>query len=328
MPLMKIDEDVLFNYFNNKLTQEEVDLVELWFSESEEHQNEFRDAFTLYKIISMEASETLVDTVSSYANFKYKYFSKVKRINWFQYVKYVAAFFVGVFLTGGLALFLLSDSTKDKVTVFTAQNERASVKLPDGSIVALNSNSQLDYTEKFWSSKRTVSLMGEAYFEVYHNNTPFVVSSKNVDIEVVGTKFNVRANEFEKDVITTLLEGAVCVSSSNLLEEHKLIPGESLRVNTEKGTTKLFSYEIPENILLWRTGKLSFDQTTLLEITQTLEQHFNIEITIDNKNLEQELFTCEFSTQSSICNILEVLSLTNKMKFDRIDEYTIIIKKV
>lgn len=323
---MEIDESILLDYFDNKLSQEQVDLIEKWYVESESNQRFYKDVFILYKTSSIESNKMEIDVDACFQRFNKR--NRFRNIKWLYFTRYVAAFFIGVCCSVGLYSLSLSVRTVEPMTIMTAKDERASVKLPDGSLVALNSNTQIQYKEGFWTKDRKVNLVGEAYFEVVNNNNPFIVRSKDIDIKVLGTKFNVRSRASEKDVITTLLEGSVYVNSEKMLQEYVLRPGESLKINSLDGTSDLFSYNIPENILLWRTGKLIFDHTPLLEITQTLEQHFNTSIIINSKDLENELFTCEFSTQSTIDNILIILSLTNKFTFERLDDNVIEIKKM
>ena len=91
--------------------------------------------------------------------------------------------------------------------------ETRTVRLPDGSSVMLNHYSSLSYPEKFKSDKREVELNGEAYFEISKDKKhPFIVQTETMDIQVLGTHFNVDAYQNNPDVKTTLLSGSVAVS--------------------------------------------------------------------------------------------------------------------
>ena len=92
--------------------------------------------------------------------------------------------------------------------------ETRTVRLPDGSSVMLNHYSSLSYPEKFQSDKREVELNGEAYFEVSKDpKHPFIVQTETIDVQVLGTHFNVDAYHDNLDVKTTLLSGSVAVSN-------------------------------------------------------------------------------------------------------------------
>lgn len=96
------------------------------------------------------------------------------------------------------------------MTVVTQLGERSQVVLPDGTKVWLNSSSSVEYVAPFFSRQRRVKMEGEAYFEVEHDRrAPFVVSTNGLDIEVLGTRFNIRNDDNEHRVTTVLLEGAV-----------------------------------------------------------------------------------------------------------------------
>lgn len=86
------------------------------------------------------------------------------------------------------------------------------MKLPDGSIVWLNADSKLSYSESFSRKNRNVRLEGEGYFEVAHGEHPFVVRTDSTQIKVLGTKFNVKNYDDENYIRVSLLEGSIALS--------------------------------------------------------------------------------------------------------------------
>ena len=115
------------------------------------------------------------------------------------------------------------------VTIQTVSTlaETRTVCLPDGSTVTLNHYSSLSYPEKFKSDKREVKLNGEAYFEVSKNKKhPFIVQTETIDVQVLGTHFNVDAYQNNPDVKTTLLTGSVAVSNKSKSVRVILKPNE------------------------------------------------------------------------------------------------------
>ena len=105
--------------------------------------------------------------------------------------------------------------------------ETRTVRLPDGSSVMLNHYSSLSYPEKFQSDKREVELNGEAYFEVSKDpKHPFIVQTETIDVQVLGTHFNVDAYHDNLDVKTTLLSGSVAVSNKSKSVRMVLKPNE------------------------------------------------------------------------------------------------------
>lgn len=106
--------------------------------------------------------------------------------------------------------------------LFTRRKSHSNLQFPDGTTVVLNENSRISYNADFGKVKREIFLDGEAYFDVARNpGMPLIIHAKNVDIKVLGTSFNVKAYPADKGVETSLIKGAVEVSS-------KLYPGEKV----------------------------------------------------------------------------------------------------
>jgi len=119
-------------------------------------------------------------------------------------------------------------------TISTLADTRT-IKLPDGTEVTLNHFSSLTYPEKFKGEHREVNLKGEAYFEVTKNRKhSFIVQTESVNVEVLGTHFNVESYPDDPEVKTTLLEGSVAVSNKSNSVRIVLKPNESAIYNKEK----------------------------------------------------------------------------------------------
>lgn len=323
--MIQIDDDILISYLNNELPQDKVDLIEKWVNSSADHKLYIEQLLKEYSLLKSMSISNCIDVGVNLYKIKGEINKARHRNRFLQVLKYSAAVFLGV-IGATLVGAILTNVTTEPFIVSTGVGERADVMLPDGSKVSLNSNTKLAFTNKFWSLNREASLHGEAYFDIKHKfYRPFIVSSRGIDVKVLGTKFNVRSKSDENEIITTLLDGKVSVKGESI--DEVLAPGDSYMINIHSGATKLFSYEIPENVLLWRTGKLVFDNTPLIEIAYTLEQIYNVELEFESKELEKEIFTCEFSVDDTIDNILTVLSLTDVISFSKINVNKIIIKK-
>ena len=107
--------------------------------------------------------------------------------------------------------------------------------LPDGSIVWLNSASTFSYAAKFGKT-RSVTLVGEAFFEVEKDSKPFNVETNHGTVEVQGTSFNVKAYSHDNDFETTLQEGSSFFKVKNAGNEITLKPGRQVS-KTESGYT-------------------------------------------------------------------------------------------
>ena len=196
------------------------------------------------------------------------------------------------------------------VTIQTVSTlaETRTVCLPDGSTVTLNHYSSLSYPEKFKSDKREVKLNGEAYFEVNKNKKhPFIVQTETIDVQVLGTHFNVDAYQNNPAVKTTLLTGSVAVSNKSKSVRVILKPNEIAIYNKveEKLTRKVL--ENVEDEISWRQGEFIFDDLPLQEIARELSNSFGATIHIADTALQNFRITASFRNGEDLTTILSVL---------------------
>ena len=191
-----------------------------------------------------------------------------------------------------LFLYNTKDRTSEYYTLLAGEHT-SNFTMEDGTVITLNKNSRLSYSDKYGKDNRNVKLEGEAYFEVSHDkHAPFIVNSKQIKTCVLGTKFNVRAREEENRVVTTLLQGLVRVDSPRTEENGYLLkPGQTLNVNTDTYQAELIEYNQPTDVLLWMKGKLEFKQHSLLEITNIMEKLYDIKFIYKDDALKSERFT-------------------------------------
>ena len=133
--------------------------------------------------------------------------------------------------------------------------------------MTLNHFSSLTYPEKFKGEHREVNLKGEAYFEVTKNRKhSFIVQTESVNVEVLGTHFNVESYPDDPEVKTTLLEGSVAVSNKSNSVRIVLKPNKSAIYNKEK---KSMTLEVSDRVaeeIAWRNGELIFTNLPLLSL--------------------------------------------------------------
>lgn len=169
-------------------------------------------------------------------------------------------------------------------SISTPRGGQYSVTLPDGSKVWLNAESSLYFPTIFTGKERSVTLIGEAYFEVAHNKQmPFKVRANNMTVEVLGTHFNIMTYENEELTHTTLLEGSVKVTLNVKGEPaFTLAPGQQALL--KKGAEKYNVHKVDiDAVTAWKNGKFQFNGDNIQTIMRQIERWYDVDIQYSNK---------------------------------------------
>ncbi|WP_413667992.1 FecR family protein [Mucilaginibacter sp. Mucisp86] len=178
--------------------------------------------------------------------------------------------------------------------------------LADGSKIWMNSASSLRYPTSFSGSERKVYLTGEAYFEVAKNaRMPFIVKTDKAEVQVLGTHFNVKAYNDEDLCKTTLLEGAVRVRSSAMINEIK--PGQQAIIDNG-GQQKITSDIDVDEEVAWKNGLFMFNKANIKDVLQQVSRWYDIEVVYEGKVPE-----LQFSGQLS--RKVDFYGFTNILKY-------------
>lgn len=149
------------------------------------------------------------------------------------------------------------------------------VVLPDGSHVWLNAASSLRYPTAFSPNNRTVEIQGQAYFEIKPMpGQPFIVKVNNMEVQVLGTSFDLMAYADEPVTRTTLVQGAVKVKSGD--NERQLLPGQAAAVNNTTGALSIQTADLRE-ATAWKTGFFNFENASLVSILKQLSRWYDVE---------------------------------------------------
>jgi len=191
------------------------------------------------------------------------------------------------------------------------KGKQFSLVLPDGTKVWLNTASTLRFPVAFANDERRVVLTGEAYFDVAKDkNRPFLVQSKESEIRVTGTKFNIAAYPDEKMVTTTLVEGGVEVYCNN--ERLQLKLGEQAISNLQGQTIKKLTIDL-DAAIAWKDGFFVFDQS-LDQVMRTLERWYDIDIRMA-QDVPREKVAGRFSRSRDFRQILSYLGQFSGFKY-------------
>ncbi|ADF50748.1 FecR family protein [Zunongwangia profunda] len=199
------------------------------------------------------------------------------------------------------------------------------VALADGTLINLNAGSSLRYPNGFKAEgNREVFLTGEAYFQVSHDaKRPFLVHTDDLEIEVLGTHFNVQAYADEKNSNTLLVNGVVQVKQKSNPEDAVVLkPGMQASYTQGSKTLEIASVNTAPYIA-WVKGQLYFDQADFPQIARILERKFDVQIQVNNTALKKEKFTAKFKAES-LEQILKSFNESYPFNYD-IKQNTVVI---
>ncbi|MGQ7871106.1 FecR family protein [Sunxiuqinia sp. sy24] len=189
--------------------------------------------------------------------------------------------------------------------------------LSDGTTVYLNSMTTLKYPVQFGQINREVELIGEAYFEVARNTVkPFIVNTKEMRLEVLGTSFNVNAYKDSKSIITTLVEGKVKLShSQNGAKEQILNPNEQVVMDNLSGNIIRRKVDVT-NYISWKDGQLVFHDMALEDIMVLLARWYSVKVFYMNPEVKSIRFSGSLDRYDEIRQFIDIIEATQKVKVE------------
>ena len=223
---------------------------------------------------------------------------------------------IAVLITLGSIFFIEQNQVFQKTYTenIAPKGQKSSVILPDGSKVFLNSGSVIRYDNFFGKRSRELQLSGEAYFEVTHNEKlPFVINTADVEVKVIGTKFNVMAYPEDEVVETIVTEGKVSVT--------EVYNQSSLLLNANQKATFIKKQQIlllndvnPGLYTSWKNNLLIFDNENFADVIKKLERWYDVNIQVEGTDSIKDRFTMTIKSES-LREVLELISLTTNIDY-------------
>jgi ferric-dicitrate binding protein FerR (iron transport regulator) len=205
-------------------------------------------------------------------------------------------------------------------TLATPKGGKYKLMLPDGSMVWLNAASTLRFPTAFQGNTREVTVTGEAYFEIAPNaKQPFHVKVNDMDVQVLGTNFNVMAYDDENTVNTTLLQGSVKVSQGN--NSGLLKPGQFSAIDKE-GAIKIREADVEETIA-WKNDMFVFRAYDFKKVMRQLERWYNVTVVYKSK-IPEGKYSGMIGRNNNISQVLNILKASG-ISFN-INDNTIIVE--
>jgi len=260
----------------------------------------------------------------------------------------IAAVFA-VMVSAGIYFFSRTNQFEPNTFIVAGKGIRKKIKLPDGTMVWLNSDSKLFYNSNInKQQKRMVYLVGEAFFDVaHHKSHPFIVRTDKICVKVLGTAFNIRAYPVDRKSEATLLRGSIELSVNDrseqkiilspsekfaLVENKKENPGKTAGDRpAQKDITLTIQHVVPVRIgnneyiqeTSWRDSQLVFQNESLEDLQPKLERWFNVKISFNNEQPKSYRFTGAFKDET-IEETLKAMQLIKPFHF-KLEEHDLTI---
>lgn len=337
----KIDFNTILNFTKGKYSYNDYLKVKHWFSRVEDNKELKEKLFAQWKelIVNDNGSEDSLHHIFEKIQYTILLEEKKRNMNrsiW-RYYRQAAAILLIPVLAFSLWYYMSAKSpqsitpellmAQSWIEINAPDGARVEFLLPDSSRGWLNNGGKLKYPAVF-TRHRLVELTGEAYFDVKHlNQSDFVVSVSDMDIKVLGTKFNVSAYSDESTTSVVLVEGKVEIKGKAGVFNHTLLPDEKITFNREKKTLDLqkVNKKFKEQTLnlqkvevnpytAWKDGYLIIDNEPFDVAVGKIERWYNTEVIIQGEMIKKYKLRATFKDEP-LEEVLRLISLTTPIKY-------------
>ncbi len=311
-------DQLIVRYLDGRAENEEIKELETLVQascENRDYFNKFRNIWessTRLPVTSETALQTVLGKIR-HTTFRKRFFTSLQKV---AAILLIPLLFSTAWLV--YANYIKRDDTFiSNKSLSAAFGTIATVDLPDGTKVWLNSGSSISYPETFTDNVRSVNLSGEAYFEVksdqYH---PFYVKTDGLVVKATGTKFSVMA--YEKSAIRSvaLAEGKVAVKTENSRNNEQIIylkPSQSLKFNCTNGRTDVLNEDIYKHFA-WKDGKMVFRNDPLGEVANRISLQYNVDVEVRGEHVKQYRYYATFQNES-LREVFDLLKISSPFDY-------------
>lgn len=314
-------EHLISKSITGNLNEEEKSQLDEWMNTSEDNSREYNAHQELWNKSKQLVLSDAIDIEASLAKTKSRISSGKKKKRWLVNFRQVAAVLVLSIGIASLYHYFISSELGSSIyqDISTAYGTQTSFELPDGTKVWLNSGSHLHFPTSFEKLKeRRIVLKGEAYFAVTKNpSKPFVVNTKEIDVKVLGTSFNVSAYEDSPELTVALEEGKVSLYKANSERETEIVsltPNEIATYIKSQNTIDVRKESYLDKYTAWKEGRMVFFGDRLEIVAEKLEKWYNVDIEFRDSKLKKSRFTGTFENES-LEQVLSLLGETTPISY-------------
>lgn len=318
-----VNRALIEKYLNNQCTREEAAFVEAFIKQPEGVamlDELLTERLSADMQSSMDLPEDEVKKVQWSAQIRERLDSERRKIRRIKMLRYAAVWVALLMGAGFFALYRYGGQSHNMTAqVFQEKRnqmgERAVIRLNDGSVIYLGSDSKLEYPETFEGASREVVLTGEAFFEIAEDPAhPFLVRTGNIQTTVLGTSFKIHAFE-GYPLSVAVATGKVRVDQQDgvkLRQMAVLTAGKELEWDQHQ--VKLNTVEVAD-VEGWQKGRLVFNNKTLKEIAMALERSYNVKINFKKQRIQAERLTITLFVSSPLSRTLETLAAGSNFRY-------------
>lgn len=309
-----MDKNTLYRFFSGVASYEEEVAICNWAEASNENMKELikeRRAFDLTLFYQKSKSED-------------KRINNYRKLNVVRIAFSIAASIA--LLIGGYTFYKDNMNFKPEIAfnkIVVPPGQRVNLTLSDGTNIWLNSCTEMLYPSTFSKSNRTVKLKGEAYFDVEKNDEiPFIVQTKNCDIKVLGTKFNLQSEDLYCDFSAALFEGRIELISKNENDTGLILyPMQKIELINGKFTVDSIR---DMDSFRWKEGLICFENMLFTDLMKRFERIYDIQIIVKSEALNTYRCSGKFRINDGVDFVLKLLQNNKQFKFIRNADNTII----
>ncbi|MCI2083129.1 MAG: FecR domain-containing protein [Bacteroidales bacterium] len=295
-----MDESLFLKYFKGATTAEEEKSILQWIESSDDNRKEFYDLKAIWNAVQNDPERK-----AAAAPGKMSWSHKHRASRWMVWVSSAAA----CLLAGLVLFFALRPSVPENlITYVNPSKEVLEVKLPDNSSVFLKPDSRVTCPEEFRKKSRSVTLDGEAFFDVVHDSeSPFTVSTPFFKVRVLGTSFNVMATKGANFASVMLQSGSVKIFQNDGSESVTLVPDEEAVYSTSTGGFQVVKANASYYALV-NYSLVTMNNVTLSEIINKINVMYGVHLSADMAD-DNRHFNFNFLKSSSIDDLIKILEI-------------------
>lgn len=305
---------IIQRYFSGSYPRKVIKKFTIWLKESSGSVEKESILKEIWDDINIQADETTEKSFETLQTTIQSTVPPVQKLPFIYKLSRIAAVLLLPIISIGITYYIMSksvpvDNEIKLVECIVPDGEIRTITLPDSSIVTINSGSILIYPQQFISC-RDVFLNGEAYFSVTRDEAkPFVVKTTDMDVEVLGTIFNISSYSDSENSATTLEKGKVSIRFKNTGRESMiLLPEEQLIYNRNSGSIEKNTINI-ENTIAWTEGNLIIQSMSIDDVIKVIKRKYGMKVYLNSSNYKDEKITMKAIHGENITEFMAVLEL-------------------